>query len=112
MPKKEAYPEDVLRMAATLIGFMIGLQVLLLPPVTFAVALLTYTGLFLAAEDKSFYEHGGLDFYGMARAGVLYAQNYGSNRRPQGASSAAGYESIADTSSGSEMPPTPASSHP
>jgi penicillin-binding protein 1A len=41
---------------------------------------------FLAAEDKSFYEHGGLDFYGMARAGVLYAQNYGSNRRPQGAS--------------------------
>jgi penicillin-binding protein 1A len=41
---------------------------------------------FLAAEDKSFYEHGGLDFYGMARAGILYAQNYGSNRRPQGAS--------------------------
>jgi penicillin-binding protein 1A len=41
---------------------------------------------FLAAEDKSFYEHGGLDFYGMARAGVAYAQNYGSNRRPQGAS--------------------------
>lgn len=41
---------------------------------------------FLAAEDKSFYEHGGLDFYGMARAGVLYMQNYGSNRRPQGAS--------------------------
>jgi penicillin-binding protein 1A len=41
---------------------------------------------FLAAEDKSFYEHGGLDFYGMARAGLLYAQNYGSNRRPQGAS--------------------------
>jgi penicillin-binding protein 1A len=41
---------------------------------------------FLAAEDKSFYEHGGLDFYGMARAGIMYAQNYGSNRRPQGAS--------------------------
>jgi penicillin-binding protein 1A len=41
---------------------------------------------FLAAEDKSFYEHGGLDFYGMARAGIIYAQNYGSNRRPQGAS--------------------------
>jgi hypothetical protein len=38
------------RMAATLIGFVIGLQVLLLPPVTFAVALLTYTGLFIAAE--------------------------------------------------------------
>jgi penicillin-binding protein 1A len=41
---------------------------------------------FLAAEDKNFYEHGGLDFYGMARAGVLYLQNIGSNRRPQGAS--------------------------
>ena len=41
---------------------------------------------FLAAEDKSFYEHGGLDFYGMARAGIVYIQNYGSNRRPQGAS--------------------------
>jgi penicillin-binding protein 1A len=41
---------------------------------------------FLAAEDKNFYEHGGLDFYGMGRAFMLYAQNYGSNRRPQGAS--------------------------
>src|SRR6202167_1683866 len=41
---------------------------------------------FLAAEDKNFYEHGGIDFQGMARAAVLYAQNYGSSRRPQGAS--------------------------
>ena len=41
---------------------------------------------FLAAEDKNFYEHGGLDFTGIARAGVIYAQNFGSNRRPQGAS--------------------------
>src|SRR5512139_4059906 len=41
---------------------------------------------FLAAEDKNFYEHGGIDFTGMARAAVLYAQNFGSNRRPQGAS--------------------------
>ncbi|GAA3853886.1 penicillin-binding protein 1A [[Pseudomonas] carboxydohydrogena] len=41
---------------------------------------------FLAAEDKNFYEHGGIDFTGMARAALLYAQNYGSNRRPQGAS--------------------------
>jgi penicillin-binding protein 1A len=41
---------------------------------------------FLAAEDKNFYEHGGIDFSGMARAAVLYAQNIGSNRRPQGAS--------------------------
>ncbi|MBR1220360.1 penicillin-binding protein 1A [Bradyrhizobium sp. U87765 SZCCT0131] len=41
---------------------------------------------FLAAEDKNFYEHGGIDFSGLARAVVLYAQNLGSNRRPQGAS--------------------------
>jgi penicillin-binding protein 1A len=41
---------------------------------------------FLAAEDKNFYEHGGIDYSGMARAVLLYAQNYGSNRRPQGAS--------------------------
>ncbi|MFA6265328.1 MAG: penicillin-binding protein 1A [Pseudolabrys sp.] len=41
---------------------------------------------FLAAEDKNFYEHGGLDFIGIARAGFNYLQNFGSNRRPQGAS--------------------------
>jgi penicillin-binding protein 1A len=41
---------------------------------------------FLAAEDKSFYEHGGLDFMGIARAGLLYVQNIGTNKRPQGAS--------------------------
>ena len=41
---------------------------------------------FLAAEDKNFYEHGGIDFTGIARAGMAYIQNYGSNRRPQGAS--------------------------
>jgi penicillin-binding protein 1A len=41
---------------------------------------------FLAAEDKNFYEHGGIDYSGMLRAAILYAQNYGSNRRPQGAS--------------------------
>ena len=41
---------------------------------------------FIVAEDKNFYEHGGLDFSGIARAGALYIQNYGSNRRPQGAS--------------------------
>ena len=41
---------------------------------------------FLAAEDKNFYEHGGIDYTGMARAGLSYIQNYGSNRRPQGAS--------------------------
>jgi penicillin-binding protein 1A len=41
---------------------------------------------FLAAEDKNFYEHGGIDYQGMARAGLLYVRNFGSNRRPQGAS--------------------------
>src|ERR1700752_3715570 len=41
---------------------------------------------FLAAEDKNFYEHNGLDFQGIARAGFLYVQTYGSGRRPQGAS--------------------------
>jgi penicillin-binding protein 1A len=41
---------------------------------------------FIAAEDKNFWEHGGIDFTGIARAGTLYLQNLGSNRRPQGAS--------------------------
>ncbi|MBX6426301.1 MAG: penicillin-binding protein 1A [Variibacter sp.] len=41
---------------------------------------------FLAAEDKNFYEHGGLDFAGILRAAILYVQNIGTNRRPQGAS--------------------------
>src|SRR3977135_3297600 len=41
---------------------------------------------FIAAEDKSFYEHNGIDFSGIARAGLAYIQNYGSVRRPQGAS--------------------------
>jgi penicillin-binding protein 1A len=41
---------------------------------------------FLAAEDKNFYDHGGLDFQGIIRAGILYLQNIGTNRRPQGAS--------------------------
>jgi penicillin-binding protein 1A len=41
---------------------------------------------FVAAEDKNFYQHGGLDFMGIARAALLYAENYGSGRRPQGAS--------------------------
>jgi penicillin-binding protein 1A len=41
---------------------------------------------FVAAEDKNFYEHGGIDFAGIARAAMLYVQQYGSGRRPQGAS--------------------------
>ena len=44
------------------------------------------TNAFISAEDKNFYEHAGIDIYGIARAGLLYVQNYGSSRRPQGAS--------------------------
>jgi penicillin-binding protein 1A len=44
------------------------------------------TNAFVAAEDKNFYEHGGIDFSGIARATLLYVQQYGSGRRPQGAS--------------------------
>ncbi|MBN8935414.1 MAG: penicillin-binding protein 1A, partial [Rhizobiales bacterium] len=41
---------------------------------------------FLAADDRNFYEHNGLDFGGIIRAGLLYIQTYGTGRRPQGAS--------------------------
>jgi penicillin-binding protein 1A len=41
---------------------------------------------FLAAEDRNFYQHGGLDFTGIVRAAIAFVQNYGSGRRPQGAS--------------------------
>jgi penicillin-binding protein 1A len=41
---------------------------------------------FIAAEDKNFYEHGGVDVTGIARAAVVFIENFGSNRRPQGAS--------------------------
>jgi penicillin-binding protein 1A len=40
---------------------------------------------FLSAEDKRFYEHGGLDFTGILRAALNNLQNYG-KRRPEGAS--------------------------
>jgi penicillin-binding protein 1A len=44
------------------------------------------TNAFVAAEDKNFYEHNGIDFQGIMRAGIVFVQNYGSGRRPQGAS--------------------------
>jgi penicillin-binding protein 1A len=44
------------------------------------------TSAFVAAEDKNFYQHPGIDIYGIMRAGMLYVENYGSGRRPQGAS--------------------------
>jgi len=44
------------------------------------------TNAFIAAEDKNFYDHPGIDVMGIVRAGILYAENFGSGRRPQGAS--------------------------
>ncbi len=44
------------------------------------------TNAFVAAEDKNFYTHPGIDVEGIMRAGLSYIENYGSNRHPQGAS--------------------------
>ncbi|RIK88436.1 MAG: penicillin-binding protein [Hyphomicrobiales bacterium] len=41
---------------------------------------------FLSAEDKNFYSHPGIDLTGLARAVVTNLQNFGSGRRPVGAS--------------------------
>jgi penicillin-binding protein 1A len=41
---------------------------------------------FVSAEDKNFYTHLGVDPEGIARAGIRFIQNYGSGRRPEGAS--------------------------
>jgi penicillin-binding protein 1A len=41
---------------------------------------------FLAAEDKNFYTHPGIDFLGIARASVQNLMSVGQNRRPVGAS--------------------------
>ncbi|MFD1694114.1 penicillin-binding protein 1A [Roseibium aestuarii] len=41
---------------------------------------------FVATEDKNFYKHIGVDPEGLARAVVRFVQNYGSGRRPEGAS--------------------------
>ena len=45
-------------------------------------------GAFLSAEDRRFYEHGGIDFQGVVRAVVAAVESkvQGSNRRAQGAS--------------------------
>ena len=44
------------------------------------------TNAFIAAEDKNFYQHPGVDMTGIGRAALIYVQNYGGSRRPQGAS--------------------------
>jgi penicillin-binding protein 1A len=41
---------------------------------------------FTAAEDKNFWEHGGIDLFGIARAVINNIEQYGTGRRPQGAS--------------------------
>jgi penicillin-binding protein 1A len=41
---------------------------------------------FLSAEDKNFYNHPGVDIFGLGRAVVNNLQNFGSGRRPEGAS--------------------------
>jgi len=41
---------------------------------------------FLSAEDKNFYHHPGIDVTGLVRAVVTNARNFGSGRRPVGAS--------------------------
>jgi penicillin-binding protein 1A len=44
------------------------------------------TNAFVAAEDKNFYQHPGIDIQGIMRAGVSYIENYGRGGHPQGAS--------------------------
>ncbi len=41
---------------------------------------------FIAAEDKNFYSHNGIDYIAITRAMVSNIQNLGSGRRPEGAS--------------------------
>ncbi len=41
---------------------------------------------FISAEDKNFYDHGGIDLTGIARAVYSNFENLGTGRRPQGAS--------------------------
>lgn len=41
---------------------------------------------FLSAEDKSFYQHAGLDLLGIFRAIFVNVKNYGTNHKPMGAS--------------------------
>ena len=41
---------------------------------------------FLAAEDKSFYSHSGIDIPGLINAVIVNLKNYGSDKRPVGAS--------------------------
>jgi len=44
------------------------------------------TDAFIAAEDKNFYTHPGIDFEGVLRALIINISNIGTNRRPTGGS--------------------------
>ena len=46
----------------------------------------TVKGAFLASEDANFYEHGGIDFRGVARAAIANVGNYLNDRRLEGGS--------------------------
>lgn len=41
---------------------------------------------FIAAEDKHFFQHAGVDFQGIIRSALKNLENIGKGRRPQGAS--------------------------
>ena len=41
---------------------------------------------FISAEDKNFYSHFGVDLFGITRAVLMNLKNFGSGRRPTGAS--------------------------
>lgn len=41
---------------------------------------------FISAEDKNFYTHAGIDYFGILRAAIGNIKNIGSGRRPAGAS--------------------------
>ncbi|MGE4352338.1 MAG: transglycosylase domain-containing protein, partial [Bdellovibrionales bacterium] len=44
------------------------------------------SGAFLSAEDQNFYQHAGVDVFGIVRAALTNLQNVGRDRRPMGAS--------------------------
>jgi penicillin-binding protein 1A len=41
---------------------------------------------FISAEDRNFYQHSGLDYYGIARAAIQNIRSFAADRRPVGAS--------------------------
>ncbi|MDR1375691.1 MAG: PBP1A family penicillin-binding protein [Holosporaceae bacterium] len=41
---------------------------------------------FVSAEDKHFFEHTGVDFWRILRSGIKNLENFGTKKRPQGAS--------------------------